>query len=190
MTRIPGDLPRGTHREGFSLVELVYVLVLSGIVLSMAIPRIDVKRARVDAAATQAVSQLIRAQRVAVLRQHDVRVSFDETQSRMLVHEDVDNDGTVESGEPTRVSAIEDGTMFGVVGSVLFGSSALTFAEDEAGLPTVTFHRNGSASEEGALHLTSVSPVGTEHDRAIRIRRATGMAQCWSRRTGTWTQGC
>lgn len=186
-----GERTAEQGRAGFSLAELAFVLLIVGVIAGMAFPRIDFKRARVDAAAVSAGSQLLRAQRVAVLRQHDVRVSFDADEGALLIHDDVDNDGTVDDGEPTRVEALGEKTYFGSVGDALFGDGdAITFELDDAELPTVVYHRNGSASEEGVVHITSESPVGEEHDRAIRVTRATGLARCWTRRNGDWKEGC
>jgi prepilin-type N-terminal cleavage/methylation domain-containing protein len=181
----------GPGRSGFSLVELIYVLVLVGVLVGIAMPRIDFQRARVDSAALQLGSHLLLAQRVAVLKQHDVRISFDETARTVVIHMDADNDGTTAATEQTRTEAIEEGVRFALAGAALYGGgAALTFEKDADELPTLVFHRNGSASEEGAVHLTSLSPYGPQHDRAVRITRATGLARCWSRRTGTWQEGC
>jgi len=87
-----------SRQGGFTLIELILVLTLIGLVSGIMLPRIDFQRARVDSAALQVSSNLLRAQRVAVMRQHDVRVSFDEAHTRVLTHQDANNDGRVDAG--------------------------------------------------------------------------------------------
>jgi len=178
-------------RGGFTLIELILVVTLIGILAGIAVPRIDFQRDRVDSAALQVSSHMLLAQRIAVMRQHDVRVSFDVGGPNIVIHQDANNDGKFDDGEDTRVEALGEGVQFEVVGNVIYGSGdALTFRDDDAGLPTLVFHRNGSASEEGAVHVTTFPTGGSEGDRAIRLTRATGLARCWNRRSGTWQQGC
>jgi prepilin-type N-terminal cleavage/methylation domain-containing protein len=178
-------------REGFTLIELLVVVTMIGLLAGIMVPRIDFQRARVDSAAFQLSSNLLLAQRIAVMRQHDVRISFDADELDVIIHEDGNNDGDVDSGEETRVEALGDGVGFDRVGTQVWGpGDAITFEEGDEGFPTLTFHRNGSASAEGAIHLTTLPRVNQGEDRAIRITRATGLARCWNRRTGTWREGC
>jgi prepilin-type N-terminal cleavage/methylation domain-containing protein len=181
----------GSPRGGFTLIELLVVITLIGLIVGIAVPRIDFQRARVDSAAFQLSSNLLLAQRIAVMRQHDVRISFDEAALEVIIHEDMNNDGDVDSGEGTRTEAVGEGVGFDRVGTPVFGSGdAITFDLDSEDLPTLIFHRNGSASQEGAIHLTTLPRVNQVEDRAIRVTRATGLARCWNRRTGTWREGC
>jgi Tfp pilus assembly protein FimT len=130
-------------RRGFSLVELIYVCCLIGLLAAIAVPRIDFQRVRVDSAALQVTSQLLLAQRLAVMNQHDVRVSFDNASYALVVHQDANNNGAVDSGEQTRTETLGEGVQFDVAGSVLYGTGdALTFEEDAAG-PRVAPTRTG-----------------------------------------------
>jgi hypothetical protein len=65
----------------------------------------------------------------------------------------------------------------------------VTWTETQDGLPALTFRRNGSASEESILYLTSERGA-VEDTRAIEIERATGRLRCYSYATGTWIQTC
>ena len=177
---------------GFSLAELVYVLLIMGVLASIALPRIDMGRSRVDGGAMEIASHLMLAQRVAVLRQHDVRVLADTAAAALRMHEDRDNDGTQDVGEPVVMKALGDGVALALAGSqgLHAGSGAVTFAEGPEKMPVLVFHRNGSASEEGVLHVTSAGAGRSDHDRAVHVERATGLSTCWSRRTGAWQEGC
>lgn len=178
---------------GFTLVEVIIVCVMIGLLVLIAVPRINFQRARVDSAAVQVTSQLLLAQRIAVMRQYDVRVVFDSTKYEMTIHQDANNDGKVDTGEQTRKEKLTDGVQYGHVGAVVYGAGpSVTFEKDPISkLPTLVFHRNGSGSEEGAIHLTN-RPAGSKiDDRVVRITRATGLAKCWNRRvSSTWTEGC
>ncbi len=58
------------------------------------------------------------------------------------------------------------------------GDAAITFAKREAGLPAVTFTRDGSAGEMGGCYIASVrasaSAAYNRETRAFEISRATG----------------
>lgn len=180
------------RRGGFTLVEVIFVCILMGLFMAIALPRIDFQRVRVDSAALQVASQLLLAQRIAVMNQYDVRVSFDSVKSTLIVHQDKNDNGTVDSGEIMRTEPLGEGAQYSHKGAVIYGAgSALTFERDALGRPTVIFHRNGSASEEGAVHVSNLPLGGAQADRAVRITRATGLARCWNRRQGsTWQEGC
>jgi Tfp pilus assembly protein FimT len=183
---------RGRRKSaGFTVVELIYVLVIMLIIGGMALPRINLGRVRVGSSSMKVASYLLVAQRMAVTRQHNVRVSFDEIGGTVQIHEDANNNGLIEGTERLRTETLDEGVSFSVSGAPLFGGGeALTFAPDANALPSVIFRRNGSASEEGAVHVTALPTGRPEYDRAIRVNRATGLARCWSRETGTWTEGC
>ena len=169
----------------------MFVTILIGIMTAIAVPRIDFARFRTDSSAASLNSYVLLAQRLAVLRGHDVNVSFDETGQRLVIHQDRNNDGVTDTGEATQTEALHEGTQFGVVGAVLYGMGPdITFKAGALGDATLVFHRNGSASEEGAIHITSRPKGGAVYDRAVCITRATGLTKCFSRRSGSWQEGC
>jgi prepilin-type N-terminal cleavage/methylation domain-containing protein len=182
---------RRQARRGFSLTELIFVMLIVGIVASIAIPRIDFNRARVNSNALSMTTRLMAAQRLSVLRQHNVRLSFDVDAGTVTSHEDRDNDGSRDPDETLTQWALEEGVVFGLSGAPGMGAqqTAIAFEPDADGLPTMSFHRNGSTSEEGFIYLTSKSGSET-HARALRVRRSTGHTECWSYRTLTWERGC
>lgn len=176
--------------NGFSLIEVLTLLVVLGIVTSIAAPRLDVQRYQIEGAMQSVGSTLLTAQRAAVQRQHDVIVAFDEQNSRIRIHADANNDGAIGHDELVRWESLGDGVHFGRAGApVLLGNEAsISFSLRQNGLPAVTFSRNGAASEEGALYLTSAraqgDPAYTHDTRALRIDRSTGRPG-WYRLEGT-----
>ncbi len=179
---------------GFSLPELLVVLGLIGIMAGFFAPRIDVAKFRQDSAALEVATALNVAQQKAVLRGHSVRVGFDTANARLIVHDDANNDQSVDAGEDERVIELHDGVVFGLGGAPARNSVAFSFAEDPAGIPTIRFARNGGASEEGTLYLTSersaLSGSFTQDSRAITLERSTGRTTCYSYRTGQWKGPC
>jgi prepilin-type N-terminal cleavage/methylation domain-containing protein len=183
--------PRPAPRAGYSLMEVLLVLVLIGIMLVLATPRMNLSPTRTEAAVHALASTLMAAQRAAVSGQHDVVVAFDEGQRRVRVHHDVDNDGAVDGGEPVRLQPLEPGVTFGrgSAGALAqLGARAVSVTGTQGALPAVTFNRSGSASEEGGAYLTtpaSTSPRPTTA-RAVVVDRATGRAVTWRYAASGW----
>lgn len=182
-------------RCGFTLVEVLVVMFIISILAYLALPKIEVVRFRMDGAARGAVATLVAAQRLAVKRQHDVAVMFDVAESRLLIHQDRDNDGQIDDGEPIRVVAFDEGVVFGRGSApALPGwSGALTFSGTHNGLPAVRFIRNGSASEEGVIYLTSTRGAGdaahAKDSRAVRLDRPTGRVTWLKYKPPSWVEG-
>jgi prepilin-type N-terminal cleavage/methylation domain-containing protein len=185
---------RLSRLAGFSLVELLFVLALLGLLISMVAPLINPGRWRADSAVQEVMVGLNAAQRLAVLRQHDVVVTFLVGDRRLRVHRDANNDGVVDGGEDTRVIVLPETVGFsrGSAPPIEGISDDVSFASDDLG-PHVVFHRNGSASESGTAYLRPVEgslASDVEAARAITVVRATGQVRCYSYRTGSWEGSC
>jgi len=177
-------------RDGFTLVEALSVVFLIGILIALAAPNIDVVQYRMNGAVTEVGSTLLAAQRLAVTRQHDVVVRFDEPGRRIIVHWDANNDGVQDADERVQTYPLAEGVVFGRGGAPPrpLGEGPIGFRADGDGLPTVRFHRNGSASEAGVLYLTSEraerSGDRPRDARALELERSTGRPS-WYRYSGT-----
>jgi prepilin-type N-terminal cleavage/methylation domain-containing protein len=189
---VPGPgRPRPGPRAGYSLVEVMLVLVLMGVLLALAAPRFNLSRTRTEAGVHALATELMAAQRAAVSGQHDVVVAFDQAQRQLRVHHDLDNDAAVDGGEPVRMRPLERGVVFGRGGAgalAQLGGQPVSFTRTQGGLPAVTFNRAGSASEEGGAYLTappanSPPPSST---RAVVVDRATGRAVIWRYTGSAW----
>ncbi|MFV2007661.1 MAG: Tfp pilus assembly protein FimT/FimU [Longimicrobiales bacterium] len=185
---------RKPHRAtlGFSLPELLLVMVIVGILAGVAAPRINLAKFRLDGAVREVASYIISSKSTALLKQHDVALLFDQTNNVIRILMDTNNNGATDAGETLRTEQFGDGVVFGRGGAPALpgGSATITFQKKIDGLPSVRFHRNGSASEEGLLYLTSRGPANPQNGRAIGVVRATGQVRCWSYATLVWKEGC
>ncbi|HEX7051063.1 MAG TPA: prepilin-type N-terminal cleavage/methylation domain-containing protein [Longimicrobiales bacterium] len=183
------------RREGFTVLEVLIVMVLIGILIGLARPMVDVDAYRMRATTHSVTTTLLAAQRLAVKRQYDVVVAFDTVHARLRVHEDVDSDGHMDEGEPVRMVELGEGVVFGRGGapSRPVGGTAVTFAREQAGVPALAFHRDGSASEHGGFYLTSARAAksgGYPADtRAFEIERSTGRTTWFRYVAASWERG-
>ncbi len=181
-------------RAGFTLVEVLYVAVILGIMAGIAFPMLNVDRFRVNTAVVEIATELMAAQRAAILRGHDVIVAINQPQGRLRVHVDADNDGRITSGENWKVVDLQEGVTFGLGGATKLSDAnpPITFTQKQGTLPAITFHRNGSASEMGFIYITGAGGGGTggENSRAVEVIRSTARVKCWSYQTGSWMETC
>ena len=185
---------RRPARAGVTLIEIVMVLALVGIVAAIALPRIDVEHYRIDGAARAVGTTLLMAQRSAVTSQHDVVVTFDVTHNALRIHDDLDNDHTVNGTERVRQQPLGDLIVYGRASApaMPIGAGPVTFTKQVSGVPAVVFHRDGSASEAGGFYLTSRRSLNSTHPedaRAIQVERGTGRVSWYRYRSNTWQRG-
>ena len=170
------------ERTGFTLLELIIVLVIMGVIAGMAIPRLRPSGYRADAAAQQIRSVVQTAQRTSLTRQYDVIVSVDTAKFGLRIAEDVNNDGIIEPGEWKFWRTEGDFNRFaapplgvnGVVNTSVVGSTLKTVD----GYPSITFHRDGSASSDAEIYVSS-SYKGRTDWRAITISRSTSRTELY-----------
>ena len=182
-------------RRGFTLAEMMVVVVITGMMVALAIPRVDTTKWRADAIATIVRTTLQYAQRQAITRQHDMVVSFDTTGERIRTFWDNNNSGTPNTSERITWRGLDVGVLFtdpsvkGVSGATISkpvnGAAIATLN----GYPTVTFRRDGSVSTDAEIYI-KVAAHGPPWYRAIRLTQATGRVD-WFRlnaQTSKWIQ--
>ena len=177
---------KGAGRAGFTMTELVITLTLIGIVAGFAAPRIDYQRYRADAGARVVRGVLQQAQRLAVLRQYDVIVSFDVGGNRVRVIEDANNNKGQDGGERASWKPLEEGAHFTQPSASTIGdwkqgaTGAVTGSNvrDVAGLPSITFHRDGAASTDLEVYITAGS-TALSNLRGIAVTQSTGRADAY-----------
>src|SRR4051812_1700012 len=99
-------------RRGFTLAEIMVVVVIAGMMITLAIPRVDTTKWRADAIATIVRTTLQYAQRQAITRQHDMVVSFDTTGERIRTFWDGNNSGTLNNSERVTWRGLDVGVLF------------------------------------------------------------------------------
>ena len=177
---------RARARRAFTLIELMMVVVILGIVVTFAAPKIDVTRFRVNSAVQSLGTTILTAQRQAVTQQNDIIVLFDQASNRIRIHEDRNNNGTIDTGEHVRFVTLGEGMTFGrgPAPAMAIGSGPIVIVKTLGGVPALVFHRDGSASEIGGFYITSVRAqrdnIRPTDARAVTIERATGRAS-WFR---------
>jgi hypothetical protein len=110
------------------------------------------------------------------------------------VHEDVNNNQQHDPGELIRAIPMGDQVAIGRGNAPAHpvGNGPVTLVKQIDGVPALTFHRNGSASEMGGIYLTSQRAINTgghpEDTRLLEIERATGRVSWWRYLASSWKQ--
>ena len=184
--------PALRRARGFTFVEMLAVLALIAIIALFAFPRVNFTQFQVDAAARGVRMTLQNAQRLAVTRQFDVVVSFDQASNKVRVFEDNNNNGTIDGGERVTYFVLEDGAHFlmpptgvnGPVGGAINGASLTTIS----GLPSIVFRRNGAGSSDLEVYLTSKRAQPNDW-RGITVVQSTGRTDWYKYIGAVWTSG-
>src|SRR5437773_1283279 len=106
---------RHAGSRGFTLLEMLLVIVIFGFLLTLVAPKIDLQKFTVDSAMQSAGTTLLVAQRLAVTRQHNIIVAFDVPAEAMRILDDANNNGQAGPGErvvvPGRAPGLETGLL-------------------------------------------------------------------------------
>jgi Tfp pilus assembly protein FimT len=192
----PPALNMSHSHSGFSLVEMLIIVVIIGMTVALVAPKINLAHYQIDGAMQSIGFQLMAAQREAISQQHDVIVEFDAPNRALIIIDDNNNNRAIDAGERSRTYTLESLVRFGraSAAALSFGSADITFTQTVNGLPSVTFHRNGAASQDGAVYLTSTrasaGDVSRQVDtRAVAVDRPTGRIEWWRYDGSAWHQG-
>ncbi len=189
----PGNVTPGAVRTvGVTLIELLVVLTLIGIVVGMAMPHVNITKYRMDAAARLTASTLQIAQRLAITRQYDVVVGFDQTRGRLRVLEDGNNNGLADPGEHIVWRPLEDGARFARPPAPLTAGATNAVSGSRLrlidGMQSVVFRRSGAATTDVDVYLTSTR--GDANDvRGVAVVQATGRTEWFRYIGGAWRKG-
>jgi len=184
---------RSSWRTGFTLVEVILVIVLIGMVATFALPKLNWSAYRVNGAARAVTGLLARAQRMAVTDQYNVNVLFDVANNALKIHEDANDNNVIDAGERVRSYPLGEGVVFGIGGAPIrsYAPAPISFTKQQNGVLEIIFRRDGSASENGGFYITTTTALNStrpQDARSIEVIRSTGRAD-WYQYTGsTWLQ--
>ena len=182
------------RRTGTTLLELMIVITIIGILSGMMLSRLDYSVFRLDAGVRELQGQLQLAQRMALRRQRDVMVSIDATNNRVRIVQDDNDNGAIDAGERVSSHTLEDGVRFAAPPAGLFGGSNASSVigsslKTVTAFPTVIFRRDGAASSDLFLYITTTGVHGATNYRAVHVVKATGRADWYRYVSSAWTQG-
>lgn len=180
---------RPSRRRGFSLIEVMLVMVMIGVLAAITLPKLRFDSSRVETAARTIDLAIMAAQRDAVSRQHNVLVVFDTTARALRTVWDANNTRRAESGERQRTTVLPEELVFarppGI--SALGGDSTSASAgiPDDRG-PALLLQRSGSTDRAVIFYLTTTRSMReterVREVRALKVSRASGRSSWY-----TWT---
>lgn len=179
-------------KPGMTLIEMLIVLSILGIIGGVAVTRLNTVGFKMDAAARVAHSAVQQAQRLALTRQFDIIVSFDQQTRRIRIAEDANNDGSLAPDERFRWKALEDSARFDAPPSSVLGGGAMAIQGQNLrqvdGMPSIIFRRSGSASSDLEVYLGSRRGDADDF-RGIVVTQATGRVEWFKYVGGQWRPG-
>ncbi len=174
-------------RAGITLIEMLVVIVMIGILVAIAFPRLDSQRYRLDGDVRSVSMTLAYAQRLAVSLQHNVQVTVDKANHQLRAHEDKNNDGAYTADERVRVLQLEQGVNF-----ERNGAPDVPSPVPQVELTAFQFMRDGSTDVGGMIFMSTDKAVAAgdlTHSRAVELIRATGRPTWYRFRGGVWVRG-
>jgi len=182
---------RRNGRAGFTLIEILMVIVLIALVAAFGLPKLNWSGYRINGAVRGTTALIARAERLAVTDQYNVNVLFDVANNQIKVHEDANDDNAIETGERVRVYPLGEGVVFGRNGAPvrLYSSDKVSFTRTQNGLPEIIFRRDGSASENGGFYITTTTAQKSSRPqdaRSIEVIRATGRVEWYQYSGSSW----
>jgi len=171
-------------KKGFTLIEMIITMTIIGIVSAIAIPNFSKwkEKHEINGQAQKVYFDLMLARTTAVKSNNNVRVTFDLVANTYTIHEDSNDDGTVDAGENLKNAVLENNVQFAYnVGITDTDDNAVTSAVSFGGAQVVVFDSRGQANSSGSVLLLHLSDIGITDDRArlISILQATGGVDYW-----------
>jgi prepilin-type N-terminal cleavage/methylation domain-containing protein len=181
------------NQSGFTLIEALMAVTLVALIAAFAIPKLDFTRYRVNAATRGLSGLLSRAQRLSVTDQSNVNVIFDVANATVTLHEDANNDNVMDAGERVRSYPLGEGAAFGLGGAPIrsYTPGPITFTRRLSSKPELIFRRDGSASESGAVYVTSIRATRNDKPadtRSIETVQSTGRVEWYQYDGSTWNR--
>jgi prepilin-type N-terminal cleavage/methylation domain-containing protein len=190
--RTSPENPPVLNRAGMTLIEMVCVLAILSIIGGVAVTRLNTVAFKMDAAARVTHSTVQQAQRLALTRQFDIIVSFDQATRRIRIGEDANNDGAIARDERFRWKALEDSARFDAPPASVLGGGAVAVQGQNLrqvdGMPSIIFRRSGSASSDLEVYIGSRRGQADDF-RGVLVTQATGRVEWFKYVGGQWRPG-
>jgi prepilin-type N-terminal cleavage/methylation domain-containing protein len=184
--------PIDRRPRGFTIFELLTVVVIISILAAVALPRVNLHQFRIDAGVRTVQGALQQATRYSVQRQHDIVVCFDIAGKRVMTIDDRNNNGAIDADEKVSWRPLEDGVRFAAPPAAIGTNPVAAVAGNNLQLvntyPSVIFHRDGATSSDVQVYITSTRPDPTDF-KALSVTQSTGRVDYYSYRTGAWVRG-
>lgn len=172
------------RKKQLPIVEVVTGIIMMVIVFTFGLPRYFnwLQESKIGVATSQMLEDLLLARSTAIKNRHRVIVTFNAVASGYTIHEDVNGNGALDSGEPTRKTTLENGIQYGtnsklkvtdIWGHDVLGKNPVALID---GGNRIVFNTQGQANTSGAIYLVPIDEAEIRNDylRAIRIIRTTG----------------
>ena len=161
-----------SNQRGFSLVEMLGVIVIIGMMASIALPRTGVATYKANSGAQVIASTLTYAQRQAISRQTDTRVAFDVANNELRIHEDANNDNVIDLVERVSVTPLPEGVTFGrgTAAARTMGAAVVNFTRTQG----AASDRDLPAGRQRQRERRRVCDHGCRSQRRSHRRRACG----------------
>lgn len=183
----------GRNRAGFTLIEMLIVIVVMGLAMMIMVPRFRVsEKTKARQAATQLAADLEVARSTAMAKRATVRVVFDATTNSYTGYLDFDRDNVLAQSNAERDSlhafgtrVLPTGASFGRAGQVditnFAGAGAITFPTAQ-----VDFDGRGLTTPFGTRGVVYLQFAGdTAAVAAVTVSGAGGV-RLWTSEGGSW----
>ncbi|MFQ5450989.1 MAG: GspH/FimT family pseudopilin [Nitrospinaceae bacterium] len=173
------------NQSGFTLVELVSLLVVLGILMGIAIPNYSqwVENYKISAESQKLYLDLMLARSSAVKNNNNVIFTFEPGNNRYRIHNDTNENGVEDPGEGVKVVNLDPKVAYGINGTVLDmdGNTISSAVFLGGGGSSIIFDSRGQASTSGSAYLIPVNDLGAQNDRvrAVSVIAATGSVDIW-----------
>jgi len=180
---------RREKHAGFTMVEILMVIVLIAMVAAFGLPKLNFSGYRINSGVRSLTSLIERAQRMAVTDQNNVNVLLDVSHNQIKLHDDNNNDNNMQSGERVFTYPMPEGVTYGHNGAPtrIYSASPVSCSRTENGMREIIFRRDGSASENCGFYITTTTAQQSSRPqdaRSIEVIRSTGRVE-WYQYSGS-----
>ena len=180
--QIPTPPDMAEEKKPLPIAKIVTGVIITIILIVYAVPRFMnwTEGSAIGDEASKLYYNLARAKNTAVTNKHRVWIEFQGT-SGYRIFEDVNGNGTLDSGEPTRNIKLSPGIQFGINLEPplqnVWGSGTVSHPIDFGkSRDKFCFKPSGKANRSGAIYLIAQADVGSSDAdiRAVKIMGAVG----------------